>query len=67
MRITERRCLQKASEPAAAGRIGLQDINRAALEHSPEIIDIVTVLARCDFHRLRRVLSNQTQTFQIIR
>lgn len=59
MRLTECRNLQKSSEPSASRRVGLQNIDRARLEHSPEIIQVVAVFTRGDRHPRWSAITNQ--------
>src|SRR5437762_8072669 len=48
--LTKSTDTQKLADSAAAGRIGLKDVNRIGIEHAAKISEIVTVLAGGDFH-----------------
>ena len=57
--ITKGGRLQKSGETATARGIGLQNINRTGIEHSPEIIDVIAVFTGCDLDARRCVISNE--------
>src|ERR1041385_30679 len=59
IRVTQGCCLKKSTEPAAAGRVSLQDIDRPRFEHPPEVIQLVAVFASCDTHSSRCAVANQ--------
>src|SRR5689334_15295687 len=64
--ISERGGLEKAGIAQGARRIHLQDIHGAGLEHSPEIGDIVTILAGGDIHSVGSVIPQKREAFEII-
>jgi len=67
MSIADGRRLKETAEPAATRRIGLQNVDRAGIKHPPKIIAIVPIFACCNFHLRGRMLSNEMQSFEIIR
>src|SRR5690349_16134739 len=52
-RVTQGCCLKKSTEPAAAGRVSLQDIDRVRFKHPPKVTQLVAVFASCDIHSTR--------------
>ena len=57
---------QEAGDPAAAGRVGLEDVDGAGLEHPPEIEEVVAVLARGDVHAGRGPVAEQPEALEVV-
>ena len=66
MRLGQRSSLHEAGHAAAAGRIGLQDIDGLRLEHAAEIEGLVTVFTRGDVHSRGRPVAHQAQASEIV-
>ena len=59
--------IDEASDARAASSISLQYIHGARFQQAAEIILIISVFARGDFHSRGDAIANQPQTFQIVR
>ena len=62
----ERRRLQEAGDAAAARGVGLQHVDRAGLEHAPEVRQVVAVLAGRDLHAGGRAVAQKPQPVEVV-
>src|SRR5207253_1559097 len=65
--LTKRVSHGESGNPSATGRICLQDVDRAGVEHTSEISLVVAIFTRRDIHPGRALITYQTQAFEIIR
>ena len=65
-RLAEGPDAQEAGDPAAAGRVGLEHVDGAGLEHPAEIGQVVAVLAGGDVHAGRAAVAEQPQPVEVV-
>src|SRR5205814_8771946 len=58
---------EESADAAAASRVGLEDIDRAGLEHAAEVPDVESVFAGGDVHSRWRAIAQQPESVQIVR
>ena len=59
--------LEEGSKATATARVGLKHIDGPAIDHPPEIVGIVTILPRGNFHAGRSTIAQDPETCKIVR
>src|SRR5438477_6533506 len=59
--------MEESADAAAAGRVGLEDIDCTGLEHAAEVPDVESVFSGGDVHSRWRAVAQEPEAFQIVR
>src|SRR6185437_2498549 len=60
-------CLKKTRDASAAGRVRLQYVHGASVEHPPKIACVISIFPSGNVHSRRSAIAQQSQAFKVIR